>query len=171
MDMWNKPNISGKCSISSARLLHDDPTCSLELETLLSVPYLSLDHANLGQPPSTRLLVISPGIYLPAHTQSFLQLWSHDQCAKWQTTSGNNNSTLQCVRLHAFMCKNGKNEAKIFLLYPTLKIVFSCISSLIQLELSVLLDTPHVMFCNWSKGMTESLPQPRHSHLSPCRAP
>lgn len=72
----------------------------------------------------------------------------------------------------AFMCRNGKNEAKIFLLFPTLRIVFSCISSLIQqLELSVLLNTPHVMFCNWSKGMTEFLPQPRHSHLSPCRAP
>lgn len=99
---------------------------------------------------------------------------SHATSAQnYNTTLGKNNNTLQCVRLHAFMCKNGKKQKyKNIPVVPHAKIVFSCISSLIQqLELSVLLNTPHVMFCNWSKGMTESLPQPRRSHLSPCRAP
>lgn len=57
------------------------------------------------------------------------------------------------------MCKNGKKQKyKNIPVVPHAKIVFSCISSLIQqLELSVLLNTPHVMFCNWSKGMSPYL--------------
>lgn len=48
-------------------------SCNPYLERLWSEPYLSFDHANLGQPPSTRLLVISPGIYLAARTHKNTQ--------------------------------------------------------------------------------------------------
>lgn len=51
-----------------------------------SETYLSFDHANLGQPPPTWLLVIRPGVHLAANTQTraiLTKLPNHHSNPRW----------------------------------------------------------------------------------------